>query len=199
MKVESFEQQLKSMQGNSIGEEKFTNREKNIGDEEFTDVASNNPSCFLPSNNNTEVHTIFLCDGWRKILCRCVQCSDELNLTSMFDDDDAIQKYEKQALAKSENLDADKIIADSLANLCYVRKLEVSHDINEFKKSLGDFLREKANTDDVLTAEDVTTFFTNLKEKRKENNNEQRSYLLIIVNSKRLIFIDILEINMKVF
>ncbi|CAF0749059.1 unnamed protein product [Rotaria sordida] len=136
-------------------------------------VASNNSSCLLLSNNNnnTEIHTIFLREGWRKRLCRCVQCSklyDELNLTSIFDDDDAIQEYEKQALAKSENLDADKIIADSLENLGYVRKLEVLHGINEFKKSLGDFLREKANSDDVLTAEDVTTFFTNLKEKHKE-------------------------------
>ncbi|CAF3409101.1 unnamed protein product [Rotaria sp. Silwood1] len=134
-------------------------------------AASNNQSCLLPSNANTEVHTIFLRDGWRKRLCRCVQCSklyDELNLTPIFDDDDAIQEYEKQALAKSENLDADKIIADSLENLGYVRKLEVLHDINEFKKSLGDFLREKADSDGVLTAEDVTTFFANLKDKRKE-------------------------------
>ncbi|CAF4909875.1 unnamed protein product, partial [Rotaria sp. Silwood1] len=134
-------------------------------------AASNNLSCLLPSNANTEVHTIFLRDGWRKRLCRCVQCSklyDELNLTPIFDDDDAIQEYEKQALAKSENLDADKIIADSLENLGYVRKLEVLHDINEFKKSLGDFLREKADSDGVLTAEDVTTFFANLKDKRKE-------------------------------
>jgi hypothetical protein len=56
-----------------------------------------------------------------------------------------------------------------------VKKLEVlsfcddfSSGINEFKKSLGDFLREKANGDGVLTANDVTTFFTGLQEKRKE-------------------------------
>ncbi len=40
--------------------------------------------------------------------------------------------------------------------------------INEFKKSLGDFLRDKANGDGVLTADDVTTFFAGLQEKRKE-------------------------------
>jgi len=79
----------------------------------------------------------FLRDGWRKRLCRCIKCSelyDKLNLISIFDDADAIQEYEKQALAKSENLDADKIIADSLENLGYVRKLEVLQGINEFKK-----------------------------------------------------------------
>jgi hypothetical protein len=134
--------------------------------------ASNNPSCYLPSkNNNTELHTIFLRDGWRKRLCRCNQCSvlyDELNLTAIFDDDDAIQEYEKQSFAKSENLDADKIISDSLDNLGYTRKLEVLHGINEFKKSLGDFLREKANNDGVLTTEDVATFFGDLEKKRKE-------------------------------
>jgi len=89
-------------------------------------------------------------------------------LTPIFDDGDAIQEYEKQALAKSENLDGDKILADSLENLGYVRKLEVLHGINEFKKTLGDFLREKANSDGVLTAEDVTTFFAGLQDKRKE-------------------------------
>jgi hypothetical protein len=91
-----------------------------------------------------------------------------LNLTLIFDDADSIQEYEKQALAKSENLDADKILADSLENLGYARKLEVLRGINEFKESLSDFLREKANNNGVLTAEDVTTFFANLKEKRKE-------------------------------
>ncbi|CAF4914602.1 unnamed protein product, partial [Rotaria magnacalcarata] len=64
-------------------------------------------------------------------------------LTPIFDDEDAIEEYQKQALAKSENLDADNIIADSLENLGYVRKLEVLSGIPEFKKSLGDFLREK--------------------------------------------------------
>lgn len=93
---------------------------------------------------------------------------DELKLTPIFEDDDAIEEYEKQALAKSENLDPDKIIEDSLENLGYVRKLEVLNGINEFKKSLGEFLREKANTDGLLTAEDVTKFFSNLQEKRKE-------------------------------
>jgi len=33
------------------------------------------------------------------------------------------------------------------------------------KKSLGDFLREKASNNGVLTAEDVTTFFAGLQEK----------------------------------
>ncbi|CAF4752301.1 unnamed protein product, partial [Rotaria magnacalcarata] len=64
-------------------------------------------------------------------------------LTPIFDDEDAIEEYQKQALAKSENLDADNIIADSLENLGYARKLEVLSGIPEFKKSLGDFLREK--------------------------------------------------------
>lgn len=110
---------------------------------------------------------------------------DHSKLTAVFDDEDAIQEYEKQALAKSENLDADKLLANSLQKLDHVRKLEVlqgtvkrgmmiiiSSDsilgINDFKKSLSDFLRDKANGDGVLTATDVTTFFANLTEKRKE-------------------------------
>lgn len=91
-----------------------------------------------------------------------------MNLTPVFDEADAVQEYEKQALAKSENLDGDKILADSLENLGYTRKLEVLRGINEFKKTLGDFLREKASGDGVLTAEDVTTFFSGLQEKRQE-------------------------------
>jgi hypothetical protein len=55
-----------------------------------------------------------------------------------------------------------------LDNLGYTRKLEVLKGINDFKKSLGDFLREKANNDGVLTTEDVATFFAGLEEKRKE-------------------------------
>ncbi|CAF3695987.1 unnamed protein product [Adineta steineri] len=135
-------------------------------------AASNNPPCFLTSNvNDNELHTIFLRDGWRNRLCRCVQCCklyDDLNLTVVFNDDDAIQEYEKQALAKSENLDADKLLASSLQKLDHVKKLEVLQGINDFKKSLGDFLRDKANGDGVLTATDVTTFFADLQEKRKE-------------------------------
>lgn len=104
-----------------------------------------------------------------------------MNLTLIFDDADAIQEYEKQALAKSENLDADKILADSLENLGYVRKLEVLHGINEFKKTLGDFLREKANSDGVLTAEDVKTFFAGLQDKRKE---QQRTMFMPPDNCK---------------
>ncbi|CAF4104699.1 unnamed protein product [Rotaria magnacalcarata] len=111
-------------------------------------VASNNQPCLLSNNtvNNSEVRTIFLRDGWRKRFCRCAQCCklyDDFNLTPIFDDEDAIEEYQKQALAKSENLDADNIIADSLENLGYARKLEVLSGIPEFKKSLGDFLREK--------------------------------------------------------
>jgi hypothetical protein len=98
-----------------------------------------------------------------------------------------VQEYEKQALAKSENLDPDKLLADSLQRLDHVKKLEVlqgknehqllaksctrfslCEGINDFKQSLGDFLQQKANGDGVLTADDVTTFFAGLKEKRKE-------------------------------
>ena len=71
-------------------------------------------------------------------------------------------------MAKSENLDGDKLLADSLKGLDHVKKLEVLQGINDFKKSLGDFLRGKANGDGVLTAGDVTTFFAGLQEKRKE-------------------------------
>ncbi len=117
---------------------------------------------------------------------------DELNLTLIFDDADAIQEYEKQALAKSENLDADKILADSLENLGYVRKLEVLHGINEFKKSLSDFLREKANNNGLLTAEDVKKFFSNLQEKRQE---QQRTMFMPPDNCK--FQIDLLLINMN--
>ncbi|CAF1652746.1 unnamed protein product [Rotaria magnacalcarata] len=90
-------------------------------------VASNNQPCLLSNNtvNNSE------------------KLYDDFNLTPIFDDEDAIEEYQKQALAKSENLDADNIIADSLENLGYARKLEVLSGIPEFKKSLGDFLREK--------------------------------------------------------
>ena len=49
----------------------------------------------------------------------------QANLTGVFSDDDAIQEYEKQALAKSENLDGDKLLADSLQKLDHVKKLEV--------------------------------------------------------------------------
>lgn len=52
---------------------------------------------------------------------------EDANLTVVFNDDDAIQEYEKQALAKSENLDGDKLLADSLEGLDRVRKLEVLH------------------------------------------------------------------------
>ncbi|CAF1070559.1 unnamed protein product [Adineta ricciae] len=138
----------------------------------ITPPAENNATCLLSSNEkNDEFHTIFLRDGWRRRLCRCEQCSklyDELKLTPIFDDADSIQEYEKQALAQSENLDGDKILADSLENLGYTQKLEVLRGINEFKKTLGDFLREKANGDGVLTAQDVTTFFAGLQEKRQE-------------------------------
>ncbi|CAF0872788.1 unnamed protein product [Adineta steineri] len=146
----------------------------------------NNPACLILSNNgnNNELHTIFLRDGWRKRLCRCIQCSklyDEMNLTPIFDDADAIQEYEKQALAKSENLDGDKILADSLDSLGYTRKLEVLRGINEFKTTLGDFLREKANNDGVLTADDVKTFFAGLQEKRTE---QQRTMFMPPDNCK---------------
>lgn len=50
---------------------------------------------------------------------------DDSNLTVVFSDDDAIQEYEKQALAKTENLDADKLLTDSLQKLDHVKKLEV--------------------------------------------------------------------------
>ncbi|CAF4325516.1 unnamed protein product, partial [Rotaria magnacalcarata] len=60
------------------------------------------------------------------------------------------------------------ILTESLKNLDYAKKLEVLHGIHEFKKSLGDFLRDKANGDGVLTTSDVTTFFAGLQEKRKE-------------------------------
>lgn len=138
-----------------------------------TAAASSSPPCFLACNqtNSNELHTIFLRDGWRQRLCRCVDCCklyENSNLTVVFNDEDAIQEYEKQSLAKSENLDADKVIEKSLGKLDHVKKLEVLHGISEFKKSLGDFLREKANGDGVLTATDVTTFFAGLQEKRKE-------------------------------
>ena len=49
-------------------------------------VASNNPPCLLVSNkdNSNEPHTIFLRDGWRNRLCRCVQCCVSFDLQLIF-------------------------------------------------------------------------------------------------------------------
>lgn len=58
---------------------------------------------------------------------------DTSNLTIVFNDDDAIQEYEKQSLAKSENLDADKLLANSLQKLDHVKKLEVLQGKNQNK------------------------------------------------------------------
>lgn len=135
--------------------------------------ASNSPPCFLEAMETTrpEARAIFLRDSWRNRLCRCEKCTklyEDSKLNVVFDQEDAIQEYEKQSLAKSENLDGDKILENSLGKLDHVRKLEVLHGINEFKKSLTDFLRAKASGDGVLTADDVTTFFSDLQSKREE-------------------------------
>lgn len=52
---------------------------------------------------------------------------EDSKLNVVFDQEDAIQEYEKQSLAKSENLDGDKILENSLGKLDHVRKLEVLH------------------------------------------------------------------------
>ena len=58
----------------------------------------------------------------------------------VFNEDDAIQEYEKQGLAKSKNLDADKLLTDSLQKLDHVRKLEVLRGKNSFHNKKECFL-----------------------------------------------------------
>jgi hypothetical protein len=61
-------------------------------------AASNNPPCFLVSNSNNsnEIHAIFLRDGWRKRLCRCIDCCVRLIIlfdSLLFSDLSLIRNY----------------------------------------------------------------------------------------------------------
>jgi len=135
---------------------------------------NNNAPCLLEqakANNDQQptLNAILLREGWRKRLCRCQQCLkmyDDLNLSQIFDEADGIQEYERQGFEKSENLDPDKLLANSLQKMDFVQKMEVLYGINEFKESLAEFLRGKANG--VVTTTDVQAFFSDLQEKRKK-------------------------------
>ncbi|CAF0836202.1 unnamed protein product [Didymodactylos carnosus] len=142
-----------------------------------TEPVTEDNSCLLEQTKKQDptradqLHAIFFRDGWRKRLCRCSQCSkmyENCNLSVVFDEEDSIQEYERQSFEKSDYLDPDKLLANSLQQLDHVTKMEVLYGINEFKESLGQFLRNKA--DGLVTTADIHTFFGDLQQKRKDRS-----------------------------
>ncbi|XP_003739598.1 putative E3 ubiquitin-protein ligase UBR7 [Galendromus occidentalis] len=103
--------------------------------------------------------------SWRRILCRCEGCTslyETEKLSFLPSPDDTMRAYEKRGEKKREG--APDPLMNALNGLGHVQKIEMIDGYNNLKNCLGDFLRERAEANAVVTTEDVHNFFKGMKE-----------------------------------
>ena len=114
-------------------------------------------------------------EDWRKRLCRCGQCETRYiaeNLHFLLDQEDALKSYEAKGKRKLIN---DSFAAGSRAfeqKLTHSQKIEMAMGYREMSTKFTEYFRDFAESDKVVTKDDIQSFFETLSSKRRKRNTD---------------------------
>lgn len=135
-------------------------------------------NCKQPKIKSTHVCTKFYeSSRWRENLCICTDCTKlytDNNVAYLLDPQDTLQFYKEfgREVYVEGAYGAFKRKIDSLP---HTEKIFLAEEMAEFKDKFGEFLKQFADDQRVITSEDVRTFFGNLDQSRKRRKVEMES------------------------
>ena len=126
------------------------------------------------SRNYTGAGATFWPQGWRSSLCKCDSClllySDK-KCSFLIDDEDTVHFYEEEGRRRTRSASScstssmDKGM-EAFGQMPQMQRIEMLHGYNDMKTALADFLKSFAENNQVVTKEDIASFFDNLRKEK---------------------------------
>ena len=159
-----------SLGDNSSGEvgEKSTlscaekSKEQGVGEKEKEQSGN---SCFLKRANVESIGkekptALFMLQGWREQLCRCIECTkmyQEHCVDFLLDPEDTVHYYERKTETEKGSQYEEGMKA--LSEMDRTKQIEAIHGYNSMKSNLMDYLKKFAENKKVVREEDIQEFF----------------------------------------
>lgn len=110
---------------------------------------------------------------WRSKLCKCTKCKEMYQANGveyLIDDDDTVHAYQERGKAKAADIQTtehDQTMR-ALSGMDRVAQIEAIMAYNKLKQKLTEFLGPFVANEQVITANDVETFFQTMSNKKKD-------------------------------
>lgn len=107
---------------------------------------------------------------WRKHLCTCVKCLNEmkeLKVEFLIDLEDTVQSYQEKGLTKVHETSEERAIR-AFSQIDRRQQIDVLTGYNKLKENLREFLHTFAVSDVTVSLDDVNRFFRMMNEKENK-------------------------------
>lgn len=115
-------------------------------------------------------------DDWRKSICSCEKCFNELKVQKiefLVDLEDTVLSYQEKGLAKVHET-AEERAMRAFSQIDRQQQIDVLTGYNKLKDNLREFLHSYAEDAVTVTIDDVNRFFTSMREKEKEKQKNAK-------------------------
>ena len=127
--------------------------------------------CKKPLKNTYKKGATFWPADWRNKLCQCSVCLKmykDLSVAYLLDLNDTVQSYEENGKKKNKATDYERGM-QALSRLDRVQQVDAITEYNKMKDKLKEYLHTFVVNNQVVTEEDINTFFRTMKNEKNEN------------------------------
>lgn len=127
-----------------------------------------------PPGDRKPGSAVYWLEDWRSKLCKCETCTQnykELAVEYLLDPEDTVARYEeagRKRCAKNGTGSNRDVMNEALSTLGHVQQVDLITQYNKFKDRLKEFLAAFAQNNQVVTQEDITRFFEQMKDEKKQ-------------------------------
>lgn len=121
-----------------------------------------------------KVRPTFWAREWRDMLCKCAKCVarfEKEQIAFLFDSDDSLQAYEEAARERqvAEGSSAEDRAQQAFSSkLSHQQQVEMAIGYSHMKNSLQEYLSTFAAGGKTVRAEDIQSFFEDLRQKKRQ-------------------------------
>nr|CAG4634848.1 EOG090X07TK [Alona affinis] len=118
-------------------------------------------------------------EGWRQRLCRCTKCLEMYStkkLEFLLDEQDTVEWYEQKGKSAGINRPShnDQMMA-ALSSLDRIQQVEAITEYQSMSNELKEYLKKFADSKKVVRSEDITEFFSKLKERKRQKEEKKNT------------------------
>ncbi|KAF1318532.1 E3 ubiquitin-protein ligase ubr7-like, partial [Globisporangium splendens] len=120
-----------------------------------------------------KVRPTFWAREWREALCKCSKCVarfEKEHIAFLLDPEDSLQAYEESARARQQTEGSAEDMAQKAfsSKLSHQQQVEMAIGYNHMKNSLQEYLATFAAGGKTVRAEDIQSFFEDLRQKKRQ-------------------------------
>ena len=149
-----------------VGEQSTLSAEESKEQEvEENEKEQSGKGCFLKqadveSIGKQKPTALFMLQGWREQLCRCIECNkmyQEHCVDFLLDPEDTVHYYERKTETEKGSQYEEGMKA--LSEMDRTKQIEAIHGYNSMKSNLMEYLKKFAENKKVVREEDIQEFF----------------------------------------